>query len=58
MSIEEQVRIMEKQLEFFGTPFGKMQYMNQFFDQDPEYTKEARDIVRSNLCKTLSNDQL
>ncbi len=58
MSIEEQVRIMEIQLGFFGTLFGKMQYMSQAFDPDPDFTKEARDIVRSNLCKTKSNDQL
>lgn len=53
MSIDEQVKIMETQLEFFGNLFGKMQYMSQVFDSDPEFTKEARDIVRSNLCKTL-----
>ncbi len=39
MSIEEQVRIMEIQLGFFGTLFGKMQYMSQAFDQDQSTQK-------------------
>lgn len=53
MSIERQVEIMEKQLESFDTLLEKMQYMSNYFDPDPEFTKEARDIVRGNISKGL-----
>ena len=56
MSIDEQVRIMEKQLSFFESLIDKMQYMNQFFDPDPEFTQEARDQVRSNICRSLKDN--
>ena len=45
--------IMEAQLEAFPDLMQKMQYMATFFDHDPEFTKEARDIVRGEICKTL-----
>jgi len=51
--IEQQVEIMETQLSFFENLMEKMQYMSEFFDLDPEFSKEARDIVRGNICKTL-----
>jgi len=52
MSIEEQVKIMESQLSAFNGLIEKMQYMSGFFDPDPEFSKEARDIVRGNICKS------
>ena len=55
MKIETQIEIMEKQLSSFPDLMEKMQYMSEFFDKDPEFTQEARDIVRGNICKTLSN---
>jgi hypothetical protein len=53
LTIEKQVEIMESQLGAFDNLMHKMQYMSEFFDQDPAFTKEARDTVRGNLCKTL-----
>jgi hypothetical protein len=53
MKTEEQVEIMETQLSNFEGLLEKMQYMNFAFDPDPEFTKQARDIVRSNLCREL-----
>ena len=53
MTIERQIEIMEKQLANFNGLMEKMQYMSMAFDPDPEFTQEARDIVRSNICKTL-----
>jgi DNA-directed RNA polymerase subunit F len=53
MTVSEQVKIMEGQLSAFNSLMEKMQYLNKFFDCDPQYTKEARDIVRSNICKSL-----
>ena len=53
MNIEKQIEIMEAQLSNFDGLMEKMQYMSMMFDPDPEFTKEARDIVRSNICKTL-----
>ena len=50
MSIDEQVEIMEKQLGAFDTLLEKMEYLNRFFDPDPEFTQAARDIVRSKIC--------
>ena len=54
MNIEKQVEIMEAQLSNFDSLMEKMQYMSEFFDKDPEFTKEARDIVRGNICKTIA----
>ena len=53
MGIERQVEIMEAQLSNFDSLIEKMQYMSEFFDPDPEFTKEARNIVRGNICKNL-----
>jgi hypothetical protein len=53
-SIAEQVKIMEAQLGCFENLMEKMQYMSRFFDPDPEFTQEARDIVRGNISKTLT----
>ena len=53
MSIDEQVKIMETQLSCFHGLMEKMQYMSGFFDPDPEFSKQARDIVRANICKSI-----
>jgi hypothetical protein len=53
LTIEKQVEIMESQLGAFNSLMEKMQYMSEFFDKDPEFTKQARDIVRGNICKNL-----
>ncbi len=50
---ERQVEIMEAQLSCFENLMEKMTYMSEFFDLDPDFSKEARDIVRGNICKTL-----
>lgn len=50
MNVERQVEIMELQLGSFNSLMEKMQYMSEFFDPDPMFTQEARDIVRGNLC--------
>ena len=54
MNIEQQVEIMEAQIhspEADFTLMEKMQYLTKFFGTDPEFTREAQDIVRSNICK-------
>ena len=53
MSEEEQIKIMEGQLSNFDTLLEKMAYMNFAFDPDPEYTLNARNIVRSNAAMKL-----
>jgi hypothetical protein len=53
MDVYEQVKIMESQLSNFPSLMEKMQYMSGFFDPDPEFSKEARDIVRGNISKSL-----
>jgi hypothetical protein len=53
MNIDKQVEIMETQLGYFNGLMEKMQYMSEFFDPDPEFTQEARDIVRGNISKAL-----
>ena len=58
MRIDKQVRLMEAQLHSTTANFSlieKMQYMAAFFESDPEYTKEAMEIVRSNICKCMKN---
>ena len=52
---EQQVEIMESQLSCFDNLMEKMQYMSEFFDPDPDFSKEARDIVRGNICKAITN---
>ena len=52
-SVDRQVEIMETQLGCFENLMEKMQYMSEFFDPDQDFTQEARDIVRGNICKTL-----
>ena len=54
-TIDRQVEIMEAQLSMFPNLMEKMQYMSMFFDKDPDFSKEARDIVRGNISKTLKN---
>ena len=56
MSEDKQIEIMESQLSNFDSLMEKMQYMSSFFDPDPEFTKSARDIVRGNICKTLTKE--
>ncbi len=53
MDIKEQVSIIEAQLSCFDNLMDKMQYLAEFFDPDPEFTKEATDIVRSNMCREI-----
>ena len=54
MTLEKQVEIIEAQLSNFDSLMEKMQYMAMMFDPDPQFTKEARDIVRGNICKTIA----
>jgi hypothetical protein len=53
IALERQVEIMESQLSAFDSLLQKMQYMSMFFDSDPSFTQEAKNIVRGNLCRTL-----
>tara|TARA_R110000850_G_scaffold198503_1_gene324748 strand:- start:104 stop:292 length:189 start_codon:yes stop_codon:yes gene_type:complete len=55
LTTEEQIEIMEAQLGCFESLMEKMQYMSGFFDPDPEFTKEARNIVRGNISRSLAN---
>jgi len=54
MSEERQIEIMEAQLGNFNGLMEKMQYMAFAFDPDPEFTQNARDIVRANISKELA----
>ena len=53
MGIEEQVEIMGAQLSNFDTLLEKMQYLTVFFGPDPDFSQEAQDIVRGNICKAM-----
>ena len=56
MTIADQVKIMETQIHSPHADFTlmeKMQYLTNFFGDDPEYSKEALDIVRSNICRAM-----
>jgi len=57
MNIQEQVKTMEIQLSNFESLMEKMQYMSSFFDPDPQFEQEARDIVRGNISKDLTSQQ-
>ena len=51
MNTEKQIEIMESQLSNFDDLMEKMRYMSMMFDKDPEFTQEARDIVRGNISE-------
>lgn len=54
LTLSEQVKIMEKQIhspEANFTLMEKMQYLVEYFGNDPDFTQEAADIVRSNICR-------
>ena len=56
MDIDKQVRIMEAQIHSKVANFTlmeKMQYLTEYFGNDSDYSKEAQDIVRSNISKKL-----
>ena len=53
MTLDEQVQVMETQLSNFSTLMDKLIYLSFFFDPDPEFTLEARNLVRSNIAKTI-----
>jgi len=50
--------VMETQLSNFITLMDKVTYLSFFFDPDPEFTLEARNIVRSNIAKTIVTEKL
>ena len=53
MNLEAQVRIMESHISNFDNLLEKLQYLKEFFGNDPEYTKEAHNIVIGNIAKSL-----
>ncbi len=56
LTIGEQIEVMEKQInspEVNFTLAEKMAYLTQYFDGDAVFSKEARDIVRSNIVRSL-----
>ena len=58
MDIERQVEIMEAQINSPEADFSlieKMRYLTGYFDKDPEFSREARDIVRGNISKKLAD---
>ncbi len=59
IELVRQVTIMETQLNSAGfTLIEKLQYLTDFFGKDPEFSKEALNIVRSNICKENETDNL
>lgn len=61
MTVEQQVKIIEAQIHSPHADFSlieKMQYLTEFFGSDPEYTQEAMDIVRGNICKVSRGAEL
>lgn len=53
LTITEQVKMIEGQIKPLNGLMEKMQYMNEYFGNDPMFNQEALDIVRSNISKTL-----
>lgn len=55
-TIEKQVETIEKQIHSPIANFTlieKMKYLTGFFGNDPEYSQEALNIVRSNICRNM-----
>jgi hypothetical protein len=58
-TVDEQIEIMEKQIHSSVANFTlmeKMQYLTEYFGNDPEFSKEAADIVRSNICRNMKKE--
>jgi len=55
MNLETQLRIMRAQLQSFDT-LEKIMYLSNFFDPDPEFTQEARDIIRGEICQESKDE--
>ena len=53
MTIQEQVKIMETQMQVFDKLVEKLAYIRMFIIPDPEFTQEAIDIVFNKLNKGL-----
>jgi len=54
VNIKRQVEIIEAQIHSSEANFSlmeKIQYLTEFFGNDPEFTLEAQNIVRANICK-------
>ncbi len=58
MTVDEQVRTMETQLSHLDTLHKKVSWLSVAFDPDPEYSQEARDIVRGHLCEELGESEI
>lgn len=60
MDIDKQVKIMETQIhspEANFTLMEKMQYLVEYFGKDPAFSKEAQNIVRSNISRQLKKGE-
>jgi len=55
MTVTEQVEIIEKQLANFDNLFDRLHWLTIGFDADPDYSKEATSIVRSNLVRAVDD---
>ena len=53
MTKEEQKEIMRAQLAVFPELMEKMAYMYEMFDQDANFSREARDEIRGEICREL-----
>jgi len=53
MTEERQIEIMESQLSLFDNLGDKMQYLNDMFKPDPDYSQSAINIVTSNISRSL-----
>lgn len=56
LTTDEQLEIMRKQLANFDDLWDKMRYMKMAFDADPEFTKEARDIIRGEIAREMTHE--
>lgn len=50
MTLDEQLSIMRGQLSNFDTLLEKLSWMSMGFDPDPDFTLEARNIIRHELA--------
>lgn len=60
LTVDEQIEVMERQINLPEANFTlaeKMAYMAQNFDGDAMFSKKARDIVRSNIARSLPIEQ-
>ena len=57
MNLETQISIMRTQLSAFNGIGEKLYYLTMFFGPDPEFSEEAKQVIRADLSKKREEEK-